>query len=148
MTTEQQRVWQLTARWDIPVMGEAAARRNETERRAEAAAAEAERVARGVSAELQALGPRILNAERAVAQLDRQIVQYGLLVRAGELQFEAGRRSVSQLIALRESRYSAEQRRAEQAQRLLAAQLRQLALNGGLLPALGLGSGIEGDAPP
>ncbi len=142
MTTEQQRVWQLTARWDIPVMGEAAARRNETERRAEAAAAEAERVARGVSAELQALGPRILNAERAVAQLDRQIVQYGLLVRAGELQFEAGRRSVSQLIALRESRYSAEQRRAEQAQRLLAAQLRQLALGGGLLPALGLGSGI------
>ena len=141
MTTEQQRVWQLTARWDIPVLGEAAARRNETERRAEAAAAEAERVARGISAELQALGPRILNAERAVAQLDRQIVQYGQLVRAGELQFEAGRRSVAQLIALRDSRYSAEQRRAEQAQRLLAAQLRQLALNGGLLPALGLGSG-------
>ena len=141
LTTEQQRVWQLTARWDIPVMGEAAARRNETERRAEAAVAEAERVARGVSAELQSLGPRILNAERAVAQLDRQIGQYGQLVRAGELQFEAGRRSVSQLIALRESRYSAEQRRAEQAQRLLAAQLRQLALGGGLLPALGLGSG-------
>ena len=148
LTAEQQRVWLLTARWDIPVMGEAAARRNETERRAEAAAAEAERVARGVSAELQALGPRILNAERAVAQLDRQIAQYGQLVRAGELQFEAGRRSVAQLIGLRESRYNAEQRRAEQAQRLLAAQLRQLALNGGLLPALGLGSGTEGLAAP
>ena len=148
LTTEQQRVWQLTARWDIPVMGEAAARRNETERRAEAAEAEAERVARGVSAELQALGPRILNAERAVAQLDRQIAQYGQLVRAGELQFEAGRRSVAQLIGLRESRYNAEQRRAEQAHRLLAAQLRQLALSGGLLAALGLGSGTEGVAAP
>ena len=148
LTTQQQKAWLLVARWDIPVLGEAAARRNETERRAEAAEAEAERVARGVVAELQSLGPRILNADRAVAQLDRQIAQYDLLVRAGELQFEAGRRSVAQLIGLRESRYSTEQRRAEQAQRLLAAQLRQLALNGGLLPALGLGSGIEGDAPP
>ena len=141
-------LWLLVARWDIPVLGEAAARRNETERRAEAAEAEAERVARGVVAELQSLGPRILNADRALAQLDRQIAQYDLLVRAGELQFEAGRRSVAQLIGLRESRYSTEQRRAEQAQRRLAAQLRQLALSGGLLPALGLGSGIEGDAPP
>ena len=148
LTTEQQKLWLLTVRWDIPVMGEAAARRTETQRRAEAAEAEAERVARGVSAELQALGPRILNAERAVAQLDRQIAQYGQLVRAGELQFEAGRRSLGQLIGLREARYNAEQRRAEQAQRLLGAQLRQLALNGGLLPALGLGSGIEGLAPP
>ena len=148
LTTQQQKAWLLVARWDIPVLGEAAARRNETERRAEAAEAEAERVARGVAAELESLGPRILNADRAVAQLDRQIAQYDLLVRAGELQFEAGRRSVAQLIGLRESRYSTEQRRAEQAQRLLAAQLRQLALSGGLLPALGLGSGIEGDARP
>ena len=148
LTTQQQKAWLLVARWDIPVLGEAAARRNETERRAEAAEAEAERVARDVVAELQSLGPRILNADRAVAQLDRQIAQYDLLVRAGELQFEAGRRSVAQLIGLRESRYSTEQRRAEQAQRLLAAQLRQLALSGGLLPALGLGSGIEADEPP
>ena len=148
LTTEQQKLWLLTARWDIPVMGEAAARRNETQRRAEAAEAESERVARGVSAEMQALAPRILNAERAVAQLDRQITQYGQLVRAGELQFEAGRRSVAQLIGLRESRYNAEQRRAEQAQRLLAAQLRQFALSGGLLPALGLGSGTEGLVEP
>jgi outer membrane protein TolC len=146
--SEQQQLVAVVARWDFPVMGELSARRNETQRRAEAAEAEAERVARGVSAELQSLGPRISNAERSVAQLDQQIAQYNALVRAGELQFEAGRRSVAQLIALRESRYNAEQRRAEQAQRLLAARLRQLALNGGLLPALGLGSGIEDLAPP
>ena len=89
---------------------------------------------------MQTLGPRIANAERALAQLERQAAQYTSLVRAGELQFEAGRRSVSQLIQLRDSRFNVEQRRSEQAQRLLAAQLKLLALQGRLLPALGLGS--------
>ena len=139
-TTLQKDVWQLTARWDFPVMGENAARRTEQQRRAEAAQAEAERVAQGLQIELQTLGPRIANAERALAQLERQAAQYTSLVRAGELQFEAGRRSVSQLIQLRDSRFNVEQRRSEQAQRLLAAQLKLLALQGRLLPALGLGS--------
>jgi len=146
-TTEQQHSWLLSARWDFPVMGENMARRNEAQRRAEAAEAEAERVARGVSAELQTLGPRIENATRAVAQLDRQIEQYNALVRAGELQFEAGRRSVAQLIQLRDSRFNAEQRRADQAHRLLTARLRQLALTGNLLPALGLASGLDDPLP-
>lgn len=140
-TTLQKEVWQLTARWDFPVMGESAARRTEQQRRAEAALAEAERVAQGMQIELQTLGPRIANAERALAQLARQAAQYTSLVRAGELQFEAGRRTVSQLIQLRDSRFNVEQRRSEQAQRLLAAQLKLLALQGRLLPALGLASG-------
>ena len=143
LTTEAQHSWQITARWEFPVMGETVARRNEGQRRAEAAEAEAERVARGVQADLQALRARIAHAERAVAQLDQQIDQYDRLVRAGELQFEAGRRNVAQLIGLRDSRYSAEQRRADQANRLLAARMRQLALTGQLLPALGLGSGAD-----
>lgn len=140
-TTEQQRVWLITARWEFPVLGETAARRSEVQRRAEAAEADAERVARGVQGDLQALRARITNAERAVAQLDQQIAQYNSLVRAGEVQFEAGRRSVSQLIQLRDSRFNAEQRRADQQNRLLAARMRQLALTGQLLPALGLGGG-------
>ena len=143
LTTEQQQVWLISARWDFPLLGETAARRSETQRRAEAAEAEAERVARGALAELQSLGPRIANAERAVAQLDQQIVQFNTLVRAGELQFEAGRRTLAQLITLRESRFNAEQRRVEQAHRLLGARLRLLALTGQLLPALGLGSGVD-----
>jgi outer membrane protein TolC len=146
-STEAQHSWQLTARWEFPVMGETLARRNEGQRRAEAAEAEAERVARGVQADLQALRARIANAERSLAQLDQQVDQYDRLVRAGELQFEAGRRSVAQLIQLRDSRYSVEQRRAEQANRLLAARMRQLALTGQLLPALGLGSGADTTAP-
>lgn len=127
----------LTGRWEFPVFGENLARRAEGERRAEAVEAEAERVLQGVVAERQTLPPRIANAERAVAQLTRQIEQYAALLRAGELQFDAGRRSLSQLVQLHDSRYLAEQRRADQAARLLAAQLRQLALQGSLLQALG-----------
>ncbi len=138
-TTLQKDVWQLTARWEFPVLGESAARRTEAQRRAEAAQAEAERVDQGVQIELQTLGPRIANTQRALAQLAQQATQYTSLVRAGELQFEAGRRSVTQLIQLRDGRFNVEQRRSEQAQRLLAAQLRLLSLQGRLLPALGLG---------
>ena len=140
LTTQQRQSWQVTARWEIPVMGESSARRTEAQRRAEAAQAEAERVAQGAQSEGSTLAPRIANAERSLAQLDRQVTQYNALVRAGELQFEAGRRTVSQLIQLRDSRYNVEQRRSEQAQRLLSARLRLLSLQGRLLPALGLGS--------
>lgn len=140
MTTEQKSNWQLVARWDFPVMGETIARRNEGMRRAEAAEAEAERVARTVQADLQALDARIEIAVRTLASLDRQLQQYDQLVRAGELQFDAGRRSLQQLIGLRDSRYNIAQRRADQEHRLLASRLRQLALTGKLLGALGLGS--------
>ena len=143
LTTQQQQVWLVTARWDFPVLGENNARRAEAERRAEAAEAEGDRVARGARAELQSLGPRISNAERSLLQIDQQLAQYTALVRAGEVQFEAGRRTVAQLISLRESRFSAEQRRVEQAHRLLGARLRLLALTGKLLPAMGLGTGLE-----
>ena len=137
-TTELQYGTFLTARWDFPVGGENFARRSEAERRAEAVEAEAERVLQGVRSELVALGPIIDNAQRMVVQLDRQIEQYDRLVKAAELQFEAGRRSLPQLVALHDSRYNAEQRRSDQAHRLLTSQLRQLSLSGGLLPALGL----------
>lgn len=120
----------------MPVGGEAQARRAEGERRAEAVQAEADRVLNVVQSELLALGPRITQGKRAVAQLANQVDRYDMLVRAGELQFEAGRRSLAQLVQLHESRFNAEQRLADQASRLLAARLRQLALTGELLTAL------------
>ena len=138
LTTEQQHSWQLTARWDFPVLGESIARRNEGQHRAEAAEADAERLARGVGADLQALVAQIDIAERQVRLLDRQLAQYQQLLKAGEAQFDAGRRSLQQLIQLRDSRFGIEQRRADQAHRLLAARMRQLALTGQLMPALGL----------
>lgn len=137
-TTTERFGWTLSARWDIPVGGESVARRAEGERRAEAAAAEAERVLRAAQAELVTLPPRIAQAQQAIAQTERQIEQYSALVRAGELQFEAGRRTLPQLVQLHDSRFAAEQRRIEQSHRLLQARLRQLALTGALLPALNL----------
>jgi len=138
LTTEQKSNWQLTARWDFPVLGETIARRNEGMRRAEAAEAEAERVAQSVKADLQSLDARIAIAERTLPVLDRQLQQYDQLVRAGELQFDAGRRSLQQLISLRDSRYAVAQRHADQVHRLLAARLRQAALTGNLMVVLGL----------
>ncbi|MEK8049517.1 TolC family protein [Ideonella sp. DXS22W] len=137
-TTTERFGWTLSARWDFPVAGENFARRAEGERRAEAAEAEAERVLRAAQSELASLPPRIAQSERAVAQIERQIAQYDALVRAGELQFEAGRRTLAQLVQLHDSRFNAEQRRVEQSHRLLQARLRQLSLTGGLLPALNL----------
>jgi outer membrane protein TolC len=150
LTSQTSRSWQVTARWDFPVGGETQARRNETERRAEAAEAEAERVSRNLQAELTTLGPQLAQAERALAMIVRQIEQYGNLVRAGELQFEAGRRTLAQLIALRESRYNAERRLAEQATRLQKARLSQLYYSGELLQAMGVAPlpRVEPLAPP
>jgi len=137
-TTEEEQGWTVTARWDLPLLGEAQARRNEAARRAVANAAEAQRVARAAETELAMLPPRIAQARRAIAQLTRQIEQYDALIRAGELQFEAGRRTLAQLAQLHASRYAAEERRAEQEYRLVSSRLRQLSLSGELLPALGL----------
>lgn len=147
LTTEQQHSWNIVARWDFPVGGEMQSRQAEAVRRAEAAEAEADRVANGLSAELASLGPRIAETANTILRLERQIEQYNALVRAGEMQFEAGRRTVAQLIQLREGRFNAEQRRAEQVHRLQSARLRQLALNGALLPALGVTDPLVVAAP-
>ncbi len=138
LTSQTKHSWQVTARWDFPVGGELQSRRNEIERRAEAAEAEAERVSRNLQAELTTLAPQVAQAERALTLIVKQIEQYGTLVRAGELQFEAGRRTLAQLIALRDSRYNAEKRLAEQVTRLQKARLSQLYYSGELLQAMGV----------
>ena len=136
VTTQTSHSWQVTARWEFPVGGEAQSKRDETERRAEAAEAEAERIQRSLQAELSTIAPQVAQAERALAQIVRQIEQYNALVRAGELQFEAGRRTLQQLISLRDSRFNAEKRLSEQATRLQRARLSQLYYSGELLSAL------------
>lgn len=137
-TTETRHAWTVVARWEMPVLGEAQSRQVETVRRAEAAVAEAERVETQAGAELASLPTRIAQAERAMRQLERQIDTYESLMRAADVQFEAGRRTLTQLLQLRDSHYAAQQRLNEQSSRLLIARLRQLSLEGNLLPALGL----------
>ncbi|WP_213956074.1 MULTISPECIES: TolC family protein [unclassified Variovorax] len=134
----QLRGWQVTARWDLPLGGENQARRAEGVLRATAAKAEADRVLRTVQAELATLPPRIAHSEEAIAQLDLQIAQYDELVRAGDIQFQAGRRSLTQLVQLLDSRFVAQQRRAEERLKLLTSRFRYLALRGDFLAAMDL----------
>lgn len=70
--------------------------------------------------------------------MQEQVGQYDQLVRAGELQYQTGKRSLLELVQLLDSRYVAQQRGAEEGYKLLTAQLRFLALRGNFLPALGL----------
>lgn len=137
---KQEQGWLVSARWDLPLGGENQARRAEAVARAEAAKAEANRVERTLQSELATLPPRMANSRSAVNQLDEQIEQYNQLVRAGDLQYQAGKRSLLQLVQLLDSRYVAQQRRADERYKLLAAQLRLLALRGDFLPAFGLAS--------
>jgi len=130
--------WQIVARWDLPLGGENQARRAEAIARAAAAQAEADRVERTQLSELATLPPRMAHSRTAMGQLDEQIKQYDALVRAGAMQYQAGKRSLLQLVQLLDSRYVAQQRRAEENFKLVTAQLRYLALRGDFLPALGL----------
>jgi outer membrane protein TolC len=136
VTTLEHHGWAISVRWDLPLGGETLSRRTEAQRRAEAAEAEAERTEQGIRTELDALLPRLDSARRSVVRLAGQIDQYRALIRAGELQFEAGRRTLAQIIQLHDSLYSAEQHRSDQAYQLQVGQLRKLSLTGALLPAL------------
>lgn len=137
-STVQQHGWSVGVSWDWPLGGENLARRDETLARADQAEAEIGRAELTARAELEALNPRIANLQRSLLNLAEQEQKMALLVRGNAIQFEAGRRSLQQIIQSRDSYFSLQQRRVEQHHRLLLAQMRQLALSGQLLQSLGL----------
>lgn len=137
VSTVQQRGWTLGLNWDMPLGGETLARRDESQRRVEAADAEQQGVTQTAAAELQSLLPLANNLNASLTVLDQQATQLLALQRAGDLQYEAGRRSTQQLMQLRESRFALAQRRSELQARLLQTRLRQQALGGELIAALG-----------
>lgn len=128
--TAVQRSWTVTMSWDLPVGGETLARRDETQRRAEAAEAEADRALQLATADVVSLGPRIAQAESALRQLDVQAGRLRAVVRAGELQYEAGRRSLVDLIQTQSTLYDVEVRRADHRLRLAVLRLREAVLRG------------------
>ncbi|NDY94018.1 TolC family protein [Ideonella livida] len=139
-SSEVQSSWQLALRWEMPLGGESLARQDETRARADAAQAELDRQTLAWRAELRALGPSLRHGELMLGLLTGQIERQARLVQAGELQFEAGRRGLQQLLQLRDSHHATEIRWADQWQKLQAARLKRLGLTGGWLPAVGLGS--------
>ncbi|UUX95084.1 TolC family protein [Aquabacterium sp. J223] len=146
-TTTTQGSWSVGLTYEVPLGGEAGARRDEALHRAAAAAAEAERVALAVQVEAGGVRLRLAQAEEAVPLLQRQVDSLAVVVNASELQYEAGRRSLLQLMDLRDQRFAAEQRQAENDQRVLLSRLRLLSLGGGLGAALGLPP-LDGPAAP
>jgi hypothetical protein len=82
----------------LPLGGEANARRDEARHRAAAAEPEVSRVADCVRADLGTTQQRMIQTVSAAPPYERQIGYLDTVVRAGEVQYEAGRRGLQQLI--------------------------------------------------
>ncbi len=132
------RGWSVVVSYDMPLGGETFAQRDEGRLRAQAAQAEADRLGLTLRLDLDASVQRAATATKAAPMLRRQADQLAEVVKASEVQYEAGRRSLQQLIELRNNYYSAEFRFSENAMTFATATLRQLAISGALLPGLGV----------
>ncbi|MEF7614897.1 TolC family protein [Aquincola sp. MAHUQ-54] len=137
-SSTQQRGWAVSITYEVPLGGGAGARRDEARHRADVAEAELRRIGDTVQAEVAALWQRARQAADAAPQLARQREHLDAVVRAGELQYDAGRRSLMQLIEQRDRRYGVQQREVDNAWRLAAAHWRLQVLGGGLAEVLGI----------
>ncbi|MBI3229611.1 MAG: TolC family protein, partial [Burkholderiales bacterium] len=137
-TTVQQRGWSIGVSWDMPLGGENFARRDESISRSAQAQSDVERAELAARAEFESLTPRIANLRHAVSNLTTQESKMAQLVRASNIQFEAGRRNLQQIIQSWDSYFNLQQRLHEQRHKLFLAQMRQLSLAGQLLESVGL----------
>jgi outer membrane protein TolC len=130
--------WGVQLTYQIPLGGEIGARRDELSARSRIALAEIDRAEQTVRSDLAAARHRSAQAQAAIEPVARQVRYLQDVVRTSEIQFEAGRRSLLQLIQLRDQRFNAEQRNADNAYRVLTAQSQWLAASGALAIALGV----------
>lgn len=143
-TTVQQRGWSVGLTYEVPLGGAPRARQDEARARAEAAEADLQRVRDSVQAELGVARQQALQAETAAPQLMRQRAHWEAVVRASELQFDAGRRSLMQLIEQHDRRFGVQQRDADNAWQRASMQLRLRRLGGDLAEWFG----VAGPATP
>ena len=137
-STQDRRSWTVTLSYEVPLGGGGTARREEARARAEAAESLAWRSEQSVRGELGVVRQQALQNAQALPALARQREQLSAVVRASDLQYQAGRRSLLQLIDQRDRRFNADQREVEAAWRLRQAWLRMAVLTGSLAPALGV----------
>lgn len=148
-SSQTQHGWSLSLVYDIPLGGEAGARRDEARQRALAAESEARRVGDDVRSQLGETQQTARQTLAAEPQLRQQVLSLDAVVRASQLQWDAGRRSLLQLMEVRDSRYAAQQREVDNRLRLITARLRLLLLTGELGSALGLDDQpLDGEARP
>lgn len=143
-TTAQRRGWSVGLTYEVPLGGAPGARRDEARARADAAEAELRRVRDTVQADLGVARQQALQADRAAPQLTRQRDHWEAVVRASELQYDAGRRSLMQLVDQHDRRFAVQQRDVDNAWQRAIAHLRLRRLGGDLAEWFG----VAGEAAP
>jgi len=126
----------LSVSLEMPLGGESFARRDEGLQRAEAAAADAERISLDAQIDWADAADRLATARYTQGIHLKQLEHLERVLRGAAVQFEAGRRSLIQLIDLQKMPFSARQKLAESRATQFNAQVRMLSLSGGLLDAL------------
>lgn len=139
----ERRAWSLGLSYEVPLGGAAGARRDEARARAQAADGDWFRGLQSVRGELAAVREQALQFGAALPGLERQHEQLALVVRASDLQYQAGRRGLQQLIDQQDRLYGSAQRGVDTEARLALATLRLAALTGSLASALGVAA-VEG----
>jgi outer membrane protein TolC len=137
LSTTDKNSWTVTISYEVPLGGEAGARRDEGLHRAEAASADAQRIAQALYTDFGATQARLAQSDGAAPLLSQQVQHLDVVVRASELQYEAGRRTLMQLIELRDNRFAVEQRLEDNRMKRITGRLHLRSLAGGLVQALG-----------
>ena len=128
----------ITLSLDIPLGGEAFARRDENIERAQAALAEAERASRDAQMEWADSADKLHTATYNLGIFQRQMRHLTRVLAGSAIQYEAGRRTLVQVIELHRLPFATQQKMADARRVSLQAQVRMLNLSGGLLDALQL----------
>lgn len=137
-STQSRRSWTLAVSYEVPLGGGGTARREEARARAEAAQSQAWRSEQAVRGELGVVRQQALQSAQALPAVGRQREHLEATVRASDLQYQAGRRSLLQLIDQRDRRFNTEQRQVDAAWRLRQSLLRMSVLTGSLASLLGV----------
>lgn len=143
-----QNSWSLGVTWEMPLGGEPLHRQEDSSQRAIAAEEDANRIAQQIRAELQSLPSRAEGSQEQIRMLNEQIGHSQRLIRAAMAQYEAGRRSVQQLIQTREVQHDLDQRLLNERHRLSMIQLRRLSLRGELISTMAQGNQVAPEETP
>jgi outer membrane protein TolC len=137
-TTTQRRGWSVGMTLDVPLGGAPGARRDEARALAEAAESTLQGVRDTVQADLGVARQQALQADSAAPQLTSQRAHWESVVRASELQYDAGRRSLMQLIDQHDRRFGVQQRDVDNAWQRAITHLRLRRLGGDLAEWFGV----------
>lgn len=143
-----QNSWSLGVAWEMPLGGEPLHRQEDASQRAIAAEEDANRIAQLIRAELMSLPSRAGGSQEQIRMLNEQIGHSQRLIRAAMAQYEAGRRSVQQLIQTREVQHDLDQRLLNERHRLAMIQLRRLSLRGELISTMAQGNQVAPEETP